>query len=1048
MGTNTAGDAGGGWWRRTLQALERSVGRGVEALNARTARFLRPLTRRAGKRFWWVFVAGGVLLLAVSSVAMKTLGAQLELMHPRGGPGFAVQGYSLSHLTDAIATWKAWAAGSEALGMASPRGIAVTWILVDLVLFVTGYAAAGGMLLVRASRPGAGGGQLRAVWRAAASLLVVVVALDLLENLLSLAAVVWWPDTLPRGLAAAVGVVTWTKTIAGAPVVLAGILLGIYAWRSRSQAATATTSLLRGQIGIALATVVFFSLPIQLPDVFLSLRAIQLVALCVAAALLSLATWSTARWMVVRREERTGSDAAGLKRVLAAAAVALAALSLVNLLGDGNALAPLVPPALLVAIAVLGVPLDKGSGPAQPVTDLGRSGVFVPQALAAIGVTVAGGAAITAVCLLAVANGRLWLVPLVIAATVAAVTGMAAVVFRLEHRISGTAGRARTWRAAPETTKAALLEKASSDERLAHRSAAVGRIVAVTAAATLLAVLWLLFDRVGNAQTAGAAAAVILFLAAATLVLGGIVVAADAWDQLVGVPPALDVMGFARIPAFTLLLVWALVGASLDDGRHWDVRKIPGTAHDGVSLDTAFETWTGAADPLPAEDGGRAAIPLVIVATSGGGIRSAYWTSLALDCLFAGRAAEEWRGSNPCGSDGGDRPGPADVFLGSGISGGSLGLVSWDTSLDEAADAGWVDEKLGEDFVAPTVAWGLLVEVPRSFLHFPADDRAEVLEESWETPWADGDDPSVLAEGFLASQEGRPGARPLLLLNGDSVFDGCALNVSLLDAGSSIDEGTPEASPAPAAPVADGNCLAPGRYADDDADADSPGPLPATVDLVDYLGCEVSGETAMHDIRRSTAALLSARFPYVSPAGRLIACDDETSIKFVLDGGIVDTSAAEAAIGIYLGLEPLIEHHNATNPDTCVVPYFVQIDNDYDPGPSPQRDVKPPNQLLAPVLGLNQTTGLSSRAARARALAAEMFTRPFPTGPKGTAPVTTPRHVRILPRRHPGVEAPLGWVLSRESRDDLERQLYEQNDEQIRGVKEWFSQPAACEDAG
>lgn len=966
---------------------------------------------RARKRLWWSFLALGLLLLAVSSAVLGTLGKQLALMHAPGQPGFSVQGFSLSHLENAFDTWRDYTSTANALSLATPRGIAVTWALVDLFVFIPGYALAGGILLLRgsATRKGAG---LGPALRFAAALLVGVVLFDVIENTLTLVALAEWGDGPAWAYSAAVAVANIVKSAAGAFVVLAVVLLGLDTWGRRSKEARATGTLLRGQIAVAAVTIVFFNLPIQLPDVFLDLGATEAVALCIAATLLSLATWSIARWMVVRREERDDADASRVKAVLVAVAAALVVLAVVNVAGDGSAWGPLIPLVIVAAVFLLSLVLRQ-HGKRDEVRDLGRPGVFVPQVLAAIGVTAATTAGISAASLLAVASRNLWLAPLVMILGALAVALLAGVVFLIELRVSGERDtRLRDWRDAPDTTKSALQAPGTRTVRTPR----VGWWVFGTSVATVVAVAVLLSLRISGPQFAGAAASVLLFFCALTLVLGLGVAGTDAWDQLVGVPPALSLAGFSRTPFFVLLLLWGTFAAMTDDGSHWDVRKLPqAPGAEAVSLSDAFADWKGDATSGASD---RRAVPLVFVATSGGGIRAAYWTALSLDCVFDSRAAETWTGADPCATTPSLDAG--DVFLASGISGGSLGLVEWDASRDPQLGDDWVDDRLGRDFVAPTVAWGLLVEVPRSFLHFPAIDRAAVLEDSWEGPWGAGDNP--MRRGFLEAQRATyDGAweAPLLMLNGSSVLDGCVVNVSLLD------EGRTGAKDVPLT-----DCTA----GDESTLTEEPqGDLPMTADVVDYLDC---GED--RDVRRSTAALLSARFPYVSSAGRLPACRADESTKYVVDGGYLDTSAADPPIAAYLAIEDLIEDHNATSTTSCVVPYFLQLDNGYLDPVSPPKSASPPNQLLAPVQALWASTGLQSRAERARGLAAELFTRPFETvpGDDGSA-VTTSRYARIVPKAHPGVEAPLGWVLSEDSRRDLEKQLYAGNAGTIADVKAW-----------
>jgi hypothetical protein len=282
------------------------------------------------------------------------------------------------------------------------------------------------------------------------------------------------------------------------------------------------------------------------------------------------------------------------------------------------------------------------------------------------------------------------------------------------------------------------------------------------------------------------------------------------------------------------------------------------------------------------------------------------------------------------------------------------------------------------------------------------------------------------------------------MLDGSSVFDGCALNTSILDVGSTIPQVTSNSIPTTTSTgdkIPLGDCLSAARsqlrrnYATSTAaTAMDPGPLPATIDLLDYLAC---GDR--RDLKRSTAALLSARFPFVSPSGRIPGCvNGVPTTKFILDGGIVDDSGAESSMAVWSAIEPLVRQRNADTAKPPIVPYFLQVDNDYLPATSPPDKTKSPNQLLAPLQALLQTTGLNSRAARARALAADIFSLPFPTRLGGVCS----RYMRIVAQGHPGIEAPLGWTLASGSQNDLKQQLYNGNQEAINVVRGWFTADA------
>jgi hypothetical protein len=487
-----------------------------------------------------------------------------------------------------------------------------------------------------------------------------------------------------------------------------------------------------------------------------------------------------------------------------------------------------------------------------------------------------------------------------------------------------------------------------------------------------------------------------------------------------------------------------------------------------LTLTQAWEAWRDAQPTPTATPGGeRPAVPLVVVAASGGGIRAATWTALAMRCLFEGQHAVRDDGT-PTNCPAGDPASPArtgSVLLASGISGSSLGLAAFAAHLNTQNDttADWVDRLKG-DYVSSQLAWQLLVEVPRSLLHFRAQDRAEVIERSWEQGWdgvqaSGGGNP--LAQGLLATQlaPGRAGRVPLLLLNGDSVYDGCWLLASALDEGlRAFPDPNDESTKALERPVdcqnldpytanrraRDRSGKPPVRFA-------AGGSLPGVVDVADFL-CTTPDGRARQDLRLSTAALLSARFPEVSPAGRLQFCDERRQgspprNKFVLDGGIIEGSASEAALAAWEQLRPLIEAHNAAGDTPCLVPFFVQLDNDYLVSTN-ETAQRPPNQLQAP-LQASSAAGRGSRAQRIRLATALAFSGATVGsvevhGPDG-APLTT-RYERLVPLGHPGPQASLGWALSTQTQHDLENQLHQENRAAVQTIRGWLTGKLTCSD--
>jgi hypothetical protein len=987
---------------------------------------------------------------------MGALVRQLKAMHLPGETGRGVQGFiGGSHLDLAVRQWHGfWASPDPLIRHAttqryvSPLWLATLTMIIDSAMLVTGYVVTTLVVMARnAKKIGAVRPHLQPILPFCAVLILVVGGLDLVENILTIVLLPgYWHGTHTRNwIDGVVGVAASFKWGFGLIVIGAVLLLALVRCKDSSKETRTTVRLLRLQIAVLVAVLALFTLRIQLVDLMLRISLWE--ALLVVALAITLATtmWAMSRLIVTGHERRNPAQAHRRPPLWLGVAIVgpLVAVALWNVATGAQWVAPLIP--LMIAVIVWAVGLGLRETPTKQERPLhrplGAQGIFVPELLASTSIALGGLAAIQASVASYVQKGRIWVTVVLAAVLFTLALGALVATFEIEFRAVWTE------KSPIDRTLAAVAGADPAGSKRSRRLYAG----AAGASAVITAVLYALLvaSPIEIAQAVGGVSIALVFLAALSLVLGGLILLTDWWVDRLRPPWALQAFDVRRIPVVTLLLIWAVAAAKLDDGSHWDIRTLAaGSAtnttespkYAGVTIADAFDAWLGKATGRAGgtTHAGRTAIPLVIVATSGGGVRSAYWTALAMDCLFAGHKASTATTikSDPCAPAGGRAVRPEDVFLATGISGGSVGLIEWDANGDvQPYRPSWVEERLRPDFVAPTLARGLLVEVPRSFLHFKAEGRDGVLERAWERAW--GAPPNPLERGYLAAESDRlASGGPLLLLNGSSVFDGCSLNVSLLDAGSDVEQ--PEGRRPPG--VGLGDCLSVTHYTKPRQYSEAAGPLPASTDLVDYLGCADSV-----DIRRSTAALLSARFPYVSGAGRLRACGAVSSTKYIVDGGYVDDSGAESAIGAWLGLQPLVERHNATSPTSCVIPYFVQLDNGYDPMTSPRDKTKPPNQLLAPLQALLKTTGTKSRQARARALAADLFSAAFSlTGPAGTGTGVGDRYAIIAPLGHPGLEAPLGWTLSEPSRRDLEDQLYGINAPAIRQVRGWLEHPPSC----
>jgi hypothetical protein len=497
------------------------------------------------------------------------------------------------------------------------------------------------------------------------------------------------------------------------------------------------------------------------------------------------------------------------------------------------------------------------------------------------------------------------------------------------------------------------------------------------------------------------------------------------------------VLGFRRVPAFLLLLVWAVLAANFDsaggfhDARLTD-REVEET--DAIALEDAWSDWltdnVTSVDPTEGNKN-RVTVPLVFVASSGGASRSAYWTSLALDCLFT---------EHPTSCDRIGEPLPlSSVFVASGISGGSVGLATWHSSIPDDGGAidleeNWYDELYGNDLLAPTLANLLFVDFPNAWIRMNGpDDRAATLERHLEAAADDAfSEIGLLGRGlYETSRVDDGGVRwPILILNGASVEDGCRMVGSAMRL---VDTRSMEAMHRE--DVRPDECRTPS-----DVIAGTTESLAGSRAILDF-SCTQDGERV--DISLSTAAVLSARFPFVTPSGALYNCHDLRDRTFVVDGGTIDSSAAGPVVELLTRMQPTIDQFNSTQSDVCVTPVLIQIDNGYL-DVSAAEPAKRPAESMAPLQGLIAAVGAradTTRQAAAIAFSAPPFTR---ADDQGYCPNTKRivRYVQLVPTAHPGIESPMGWTLSEQSRQDLKKEFRNPtNTGCITVIESWFGGP-------
>lgn len=990
---------------------------------------------RIGERCSGPRVAGPlVLLLAAGYLVRRGIDDALSAMHLPGTVAAGASGVAgvetmldPGRVRSAFESWAAWSAGPASDRYLSPASLLAGYALVDVLLvglpltllLLAGLRSARQRALDR-SYP------LRDATVTATSYAVLPAAVFLLASVVENGGLL---------LAASGGAATWQLLLLGAaalvallalvlavlPVVLAHLATGTagsmtaadLAHRSHL-AVFAPVIILRAQVlTVALVGVLFLllqgDLGRQLQDVLLGLpERPSHQALAVAAALLFAGlTYATGRWCVIAYEQPPGAPPPGARltaRVLwlcgLAGAGLIAAGVLLLVLRDQSAGWALLPPGgLLLIFALLSAfPGVRSAWAGTPGVPSSPATAAWLRTLVAVPLAASGLVALQGVVTLGVARE----------------VGHAANLLSLAVLFVALAAVPLLWRG--------RWARAGSAARRAGTVVSV--VVSVVGVVAVVGVgvwgardPWTAGERLGSLAIVFAAFALLLVFSSL------LVWAGDRWAAR----GALAFVRLRRVPLVSVVIFCFVATSYLDTSwRYHDVRLLEGDVEShgrAVSVAAAFDAWVATHRPAGAVEE-KARVPMLFVATGGGGIRAYYWTTTVLDCLFVPGGGCE--ATLPAGSAG-------HMFAASGISGGSVGLAAFRATGDGQRSARTVLHDL--DFVAPVLAALAFRDAPNAFLHADLDwlDRAGVLEVAWErSAEAQG---FSLADGFGQTSFTPAGAPrfPLLLLNG-AAEDGCRVTVSVLDA-------------VPADPGRDGDPPAPARSCDSlEAFTDPAAPVPVlarTRDAFDFT-CR-DGGTVASDLRLSSAALLSARFPYVSPSGGLRSCTDPDRRTFVLDGGIIESSGAGPLVELWTSVAPLVRQVNQ-DPDSgvCVDPRLILIDNTYADTRLEGLPRRPP-ELLAPLRA--NTAAAGRAAAAARQAAAIAFRATFGETrscrqPDGTTSVPDPGAdpgpvAQLYPRSHPGPLAPLGWSLSRWAQADLRDQLRE-NAGELDRVRSWL----------
>lgn len=492
---------------------------------------------------------------------------------------------------------------------------------------------------------------------------------------------------------------------------------------------------------------------------------------------------------------------------------------------------------------------------------------------------------------------------------------------------------------------------------------------------------WAGSDPVGYGFAAGSAAAVFLGLAS-ILPVGSIAV----WA-----------FRDSRVRPILTALAALVVVSSFVNHNHY-VRPAAGPA---AIKPGAWESL----DAMLARHGDcRAAVPVVMVATAGGGIRAAYWTATVL----AG-VEDEVRGKLGDGRSFTDH-----LFAISGVSGGSVGAAFYVAALRDVGTATsnteTLQRALAADFLGPALTGLLYQDLWQSFVPFPVlADRGSILERAFETGWSSqwpgGEGLAAGLAAFTGFETRTGGWMPRLLLNGTNATTGQRMIAST---------------------VALRDITADGRSVEVVAEA---------LDQHAYLdpAAPPGGPGAGPDMRLSTAAHNSARFPVISPGGMW-----PRGRSLVVDGGYFENFGAQTLLDLARYLQV---RSRSERPRCPIRPIVVQISSDpelgdalADPAVDPAVRGSGAASRLWSVVGGPAGGILGARSARGILAAVELKRWKETLGPDAAVlrdPVWV--HFKMPSRteadrtdRCPGAEAvdpPLGWVLSRRSAEAIRGML-------------------------
>ncbi len=486
------------------------------------------------------------------------------------------------------------------------------------------------------------------------------------------------------------------------------------------------------------------------------------------------------------------------------------------------------------------------------------------------------------------------------------------------------------------------------------------------------------------------------------------------------------VLGFDATPMITIVLAAAIAASLIGGSGSTHTVRYPDVALANTYADwkdRTFESSVG--EWLDNASASQCSIevtvgertvhlkPMIFVAATGGGIRAAWWTV---------QAASKLAGS-PCANQA--------VIAASGASGGAVGLALMYSSKQPVPDARTMatadplavatDGLILRDMVSGFTGLDIAA-VGRTGADRYAD-RAGLMEQAWEASIP------AMSEPFPAMDQPKGMVEWHVFLNSTSARTGCRVVIGDVSTRTS----------AQVSPVVDDL-----EGSDCERIGDESG-ISGSYDLFATHPCLLGLHT-------STAALLASRFPYVTPSGVINeACPNSVGSGVdlsdqLIDGGYADNSGIGTLIELSEQAMPQVRAFNERQltPEgdiTVVVPIVISLENTPQTSTAQSAGSPDVSEALVPVLsGIRRGATLDDPAAlldRMTTATSDWLPADVQCSPDTCASIAAARDqaqeaartaipdrsLVVAPLSAPGVAAPLGWVMSQASLDEMAKAL-------------------------